>query len=400
MTANKFIIFIFIICSAFSVFAQDSSEQQAQNFITAKNFRQARAVYEELYRRNPEKLAYLNWTARLTSWLGEMERANKIYSEVLRIAPNNSEALIGKSYVLMWQKKYKEAAKYLNSAEKIDGDKQAWAIASVNFYRYQGKKTQALKMLVETKKIAPENAEIGELEKSVGEIENSFYETGCSQSTAPFSTSDRSCFASIGTRRAGDEFTFRIEKDSRQTENFIRGGIFWKREIGNKTTVRAGAMFAPRANISTKLDAEIGFDYALSKHIQIGADYRFLRIQNENVQIVSPSLQYVFSPKMLVNITIYKGWQNSAVKSASGAIAFNFERRIYSKLRVGISYAKIRETTLFSDRSALAANRDAYTFNAAYRLNKRFTFAANYGFALAQNESSRRAFGFRLSFNR
>ena len=92
--------------------AQDE-EQSARGLIARRQFTEARAIYQRLSSEDPQNLDYQIWIARLSAWLHEYAPALEIYDSVLQRERRNSEAMVGKAYVYMWQQRFVEAGEVL-----------------------------------------------------------------------------------------------------------------------------------------------------------------------------------------------------------------------------------------------------------------------------------------------
>lgn len=408
-----------------AVYSQNPSEKEAELAIKTKNFGKAIEIYAKLYEQDKTKLVYLNWVARLLAWSGKYKKSIETFDKVLQIEPNNSEAKIGKSYVLMWQKKYGKAKKILDSSES----NISWYLAKINYYRYQNEKKKALSMLLEAKEKFPENAEIKELEVSINQMKTIETEFGCSQNTLPFDLTEKYCQAKIIIKKEKNEFTLKTQRGEQFQRKFNEIGFAIKRELNSNVTIYGGfssinekfnynfgfnfsnknftinneISHTPKATINQNLNFNSSIDYKISEKTSVGTDFRLVKIQDKKVKIFSPRFQIRLDERSLFTGRIYRGNEVSALHNSISIKSFSYslgyERQFSKPLHLSFIYTGINENLL--SKEAISKNKvNAFSAKSNFIINNYLNVETFVGLTLASQAKITKVYGFNVKISR
>jgi tetratricopeptide (TPR) repeat protein len=379
-------LLLFLMFSVSILFAQ-ITENDAQKQISLKNFRQAREIYTKLSIEQPEKLVYKMWIARLSAWLLELPRSLKEYDRILRQNPTNNEALLGKVYVLMWQKKYGKAKKTLAIAEKNGRTDASFLVTKINFFKIQNKLKQARKLVKEAKQIIAGNTEVNELEKALKLAKSKTYQTGCEQSVEPFTNSTASCFASVTTQKGNDQFSAKIKAGIRFGKTYQEIGINWKRDINTKLTLIANLSVEPQKAVNT--DADLSLSYKLNKRLSIVIGDRNVHLNGKNINIFSTNASIAISEKTNLQTTLYN--------SSSNVLFVKLSRQITKPLNMNVSWVKSFEKL---KNGIPVVSQNAVVASGKYQLSKNLTISGSYGYTKKNNRIWKPIYGFGFTFTK
>ncbi len=387
MTVNKAIILSFILLFAVSFSFAQTKESDATEQISLKNFRQAREIYIKLSIEQPEKLVYKMWVARLSAWLLELPRSLKEYNRILQTNPTNNEALLGKVYVLMWQKKYGKAKKVLAIAEKNGRTDASFLVTKINFFKIQNKLKQARKLVKEAKEIMAGNTEVNELEKALNLAKSKTYQAGCEQSVEPFTNSTASCFASVTMQKGNDQFSAKIKGGLRFGKTYKEFGVNWKRDINTKLTLIANLSVEPQKSLNT--DADVSLSYKFNKRLSIVIGDRNVNLNGKNINIFSTNASIIISDKINLQTTLYK--------SSSNVLFVKLSRQITKPLNVNVSWVKSFEKL---KNGIPVISQNAVVASGKYQISKNLSVSGSYGYTKKNNRLWKPIYGFGFTFTK
>lgn len=103
---------LLLVCVAAAADWNDSVRACVQR----KDFACARNLVQAQLRDHPGDVEALTWDARLHAWSGEWDAAASGYNDALRLAPQDSDILLGLADVQIWQGKFNAALQTLDRA--------------------------------------------------------------------------------------------------------------------------------------------------------------------------------------------------------------------------------------------------------------------------------------------
>lgn len=130
-------------------YADGNSLEAAHKLEQQGQWKEAKAIYEDLYQSEPENYITLMNLARLTSWQKNHAEASTLYKKALALATTNEEkmaAQLGLGEVTAWKGDFKEASKIYSDAALAfpDSPEPLFRQAKVETWLYRFRKATAL----------------------------------------------------------------------------------------------------------------------------------------------------------------------------------------------------------------------------------------------------------------
>lgn len=387
MKVNKLknILFMLLISVSFS-FAQ-TSEIAAERHIKNKNFAKAREIYSVLANENPENKTFKFWIARLSAWMGEFKSALKIYDAELAINPNNNEALLGKAYILMWQKKHSKVKKILAIAAENDRYDAGYLIAKINSFRYQNRFKEARETLKIAQEVHPENGELSQIEKALENAKSTTSEVGCQQNFEPFTATTTVCYAKTKYQRGSDQISAKVSNGKRFDKFYREIGVSWQRELNDRTSINLSANIETQEN--PNLDFNFGINHFINERLKVGVDYRIWRLNKQTIKIFSTNIDYSINEKTRIQSTLYK--------SNDKTLLVRGNRQITKPLTIGVTYLQTFGSQKFA---TVTPSQKAFTLNANYQYSKNLTINSSIGTFRRTNNVPQTIYGFGFSLTK
>ncbi|HMV87028.1 MAG TPA: hypothetical protein PLD20_07160 [Blastocatellia bacterium] len=386
------------------VAAAEGREQTAQQAVAAQRFGDAREIYRQLLKEQPENPVYQIWVARLSAWMKDYEVAVKTYDLVLAREQNNLEALLGKAYVRMWQHRYAEAEALLEQVKQETGEQLAWRIAMFSLCSLRGNLKGARRHLEQVRVLDPQNPELSALEKQLHGREpltvQAGYETQRLQYLSPDIPAFNSFSLDVVWRRERSTLGFHIEKDYLGSSRWLRGGWSFSHRLGDRLWLRGSALFGTGAQVLPQLDwstgAALRLKGRLAERFVIGGDYRRIRLPQTTAHVVSPTVEYVPSDRTHWQVTVFRSWQPQANGNGLNGLSFllRYDRQLTKPLRAGLTWTQVRQTSQCGAQcSSPVLHQRGWSGALSYEFSERLRLNLHYGQLRNANGARQSMFG-------
>jgi len=405
-----FLLIVILLSYGLPVRAAEVNEAAAQQAISAKRFSEAREIYRQLIRKEPENLAYQNWIARLSAWMKEYETALEAYDVTLSRQPENFEAILGKAYVRMWQRQFEEAEALLQQVAQHTDQQLAWNLAMFSLYSMQGKLKLAQQHLEQARLLDPQNAELPELEKQLIGRAPLTVQTGFETQRLQYLSPDIPVFNTVSLdvvwRRERDTWGLRVEKDFLGDAQTVRIGWNFSHRIGEGFWLRGGALFGSGSKSLPQRELTAGAALRLkgefAQRFILSGDYRRVQLQNSTAHVLSPTIEYLPSDKSRWQATVFRSWQPSTSGNANSAdgisLLVRYDRQLTKPLRASVAWTQVRQaSTCGIQCSTQILNQGGLSFGTNYQLSQHLMVQAHYGFLQNGSGTQQKVFGVSLA---
>ncbi len=136
---------------------REDRSAEAQRLVDSKQFPAALKIYRALNASDPDVADYWIRRARLEGWTGAWTDAEASYVRIQEKWPENVEAIVGHVYVAIWQERFGEAERLLESAERLAPEDVGVLAVRVRFFRAQKKAPEAVRALAVLERRYPPN---------------------------------------------------------------------------------------------------------------------------------------------------------------------------------------------------------------------------------------------------
>lgn len=291
-----------------SAFAQtlDRSEIMEHGRVQAmaKEYDTSIATFSELVRQNPLDFETRNWIARVESWRGNLQEAERLYRSVLKDSPENIEAELGLADVLLWRRNGREAADLLLSILKRDPENAEILLRLARAFERDGRRKDALAYYQHVIRIQPDNPDArAAMDRATSEKRFRF-EAGYFREQFNFASDTNGQFLDLLYRKTDRiNITARFEYQNKFAENdtrFTFGSVY---HIGDSTWLRAEVSQAPRSNtvISNQAyTAEV--TRRILPGVAIGTGYSLLLFRDAKVNVWTAVFNFDPRPDLHVYI--------------------------------------------------------------------------------------------------
>lgn len=312
---------------------QQDLEKSAGEAIAAKRFQEARELYSTLSATHPERTDYILWVGRLSGWLHDYETAIAAFDEALGRNSRDSDALIGKAYILKYQQRYQAAEELLDRVLTLEPNS-----------------SEARKLKAE---ITPRRFEMV---------------VGYGQDRFSFASPAHVGTVSIGYVGIRNRAAVQHESWNKFGDVAHRSGFSLSHRFERPLWIRGGMMLAPGARVLARYDYTGGFAYSLAARVVLSTDYRHMRFDNAVVHVVSPAVEYYFEKPIWLQASIYQAWTDYAVSghpiAGSRSFSIRYNQQLSEAVLLHLGYARGNESF-----SALSVDRlgkfEANTFTTA-----------------------------------
>ena len=334
--------------------AQDE-EKAARELIKQQKFAEARELYTQLLKLDPDNLDYQNQVGRLSAWMKDYPRATEVFDSVLKRDVRNVEAITGKAYVGMWQHHYTTAEELLAQAKKISPEDVDVEMALARLCHYQKRERAAKEHVQRALKLDPNNSEAQDLRGEIDPPRPIEVRVGFEQERFSFTHPGNMGFVSAGYNGEQNHIALQYEEWGLFDERTRRAGVTLERKLGS-WWVRANAIAGPGALVIPRQEYAGGASHALPKHLTIDLDYRMMRFHTADVQIASPELTYYFTKPVWLTLTYDNAWTAWRTTAAPGAVNHSwlgqYYQQVSKKVVLHTGYARGSENfeTLTVDR--------------------------------------------------
>jgi tetratricopeptide (TPR) repeat protein len=148
-------------CSNLNSYAQASADWQAtvQKLAQAQNWKAAIAFVEERIAREPKDLEARTWRARLFTWSGQIEAAEKEYRSILQVDPRDPDNWLGLASVLEREGHWDAALAAIGRGIELDPRRVDLRIERGRILRARGNRADARAEFRRALQLEPSNAE-------------------------------------------------------------------------------------------------------------------------------------------------------------------------------------------------------------------------------------------------
>ncbi len=394
----------FVLFLILSLWIGQDLEINAREAIAAERFGEARDYYVRLSENEPDNMDYVVWIGRISGWLKEYDTAITAFNRALDDNSRNSEALIGKAYILMYQQEYGGAEELLEKARSIVPPNADLLIASARNYHYRRQDEKALDELSQLLALEPANTEARELK---AEITPRRFEMTMAYGQDRFSFASPAHVYTVSIGYAGTRNRAALQHEiwNKFGDVAHRSGFHLSHRFQQSLWIRGGMMLAPGAKVLARQDYTAGFAYSLPKGIVVSTDYRHMRFSDALVHVASPSIEYYFEKPISLQATFYQAWTRYAAPGLSMAISRSFSIRYSHQLnRVMLfhaGYARGNESF-----SALSVDRlgkfEAKTLSGGidFRISRSYVTGVFYSYQFRSTGSHQKSAGIRLTLRK
>ena len=381
------------------------TEQSAAAAVAANHFAEARTIYRTLESQYPDRSDYSIWVGRLSGWLADYVAASNEFQSVLRHNPDNLEALLGQAYVLLWQRRYREAEEVLRKAESLQPDNPEITLAWAKRFRYGGDRGAAAQYVGRALTLDPTNRDALEMQGELAKPDSVELIFGYGADRFSFAPTGQSGWVSGSWLNSRGNTMVRYEEWSRFGQRATRGGFGGSLNVTPQWTIWASSLFGSNGAVFATQDHSLGFSRKLTRGWVLGSQYRYLKFDQAKVQIVAPSLEYYFKKSAWVSATA--AWSTTAYAGVSGgsdqsgAFRILCHKGITHRLAISGGYA--RGTESFSDLSFdrighFVAN--TYIGGGEFRLNRNLNAGVDYLWLQRSTGATQQSLNLRLLVRR
>ena len=377
-------------------------EKTAREAVDTQNFREARKLYRQLSEQDPANVGHLLWIGRLSAWLNDHATATRFYDRALAREPQNTEALVGKAYVLMQQQEFQGAHELFSEAQRIAPENTDVLLALARYYHYQGRHREALSQIERVFTLDPESSEGRELKSQITLPRPLEVRLGWGQERFSFASPASKGYVSVGYVGDRSRVSGHYERWNQFNEKVNRGGLSVSRRLEDRLWLHGYAMLAPGATVLAAQDYTARFTWALPRGMVVGADYRYLRFETDQAHVLVPSLEYYFVERPAwVRAAFYKSWtefQPSGVVDSNASFLLHYYEQITQPMLVNVGFAHGSESF-----SALSVDRlgqfVANTFLAGvdFKLTPAYSVGLHYSYQGRSDGNSQNTFGIGLT---
>jgi YaiO family outer membrane protein len=376
----------------------------AKAAIAAERFGEARNLYVRLSENQPDNMDYVIWIGRISGWLKEYDTAMAAFNRALDRNSENSEALIGKAYILMYQQEYGAAEELLEKAAGIVAPNPDLLMAFARNYHYSRQDERALEELARVLALEPDHAEARELKSEI--TPRRFEMTmAYGQDRFSFASPAHVYAVSIGYAGAGNRVVLHHEVWDKFGEVAHRSGFNISHRFEQSLWIRGGMMLAPGAGIVARQDYTGGFAYLFPKGIVVSTDYRHMRFSNALVHVASPSIEYYFEKPVWLQAAFYQAWTRYAAPglpvAGSRAFSVRYNHQLNRAMLFHAGYARGNESF-----SALSVDRlgkfEAKTVTGGidFRTSSSFVTGVFYSYQFRSTGSHQKSAGISLTLRK
>lgn len=384
-----------LVCAP--IMAQDE-EQTARNLIRQQKFAEARSVYEQLLKLDPDNVDYQLQIARLCSWMKEYARATETFDRVLKREPKNAEALVGKAYVEMWQHHYSEAEGLLAQARKLSPEDPDVEMACARLCHYQGRERAAKEHVSRALKLDPADSEAKDLQREIDPPRPVEVHLGFSQDRFSFTDAGNMGFINAGYSGEQTHVSLQYEEWSLFDERIRRAGLNLEKKVRGGWWLRGNATVGPGAVVVPRQEYAGGVSHALPHHLALDLDYQLMRFRAADVHLASPALTYYFTKPVWVTATYYNSWTEWRTGAAPGQVNHSWAGQYYQQVArpvvLHVGYARGSEAfeALTIDRLGIF---QANTYLAGVELHITRAYSAEFfgSYQVRSNDQHQTSFG-------
>lgn len=329
--------------------AQPGTEQVAQEYIAAKRFADARAVYQTLSEREPDNMGHKIWIARLSAWLQEYDVSLAIYDAVLARDSANIEALIGKSTVLMWRQEYSAAEPLITRAIELAPQNPEAHLARARWHFYQGQARPARAAVERALALDPQNEEAKKLAAQIALPRPWQAQIGYERFNLSSGPSGDMKRLSIGHVTERQRAMLHYERWNRFDQKADRIGGELSRRAGENLWLHGGVFAAPGATIIPRQEYRLGASNRIGNRLALRVDYRFVKFMGGLSHIVGPTLEYYRGNGDWLQASLSRSWtsfQNPpAPRAANTGYSLRYNRQVSEPILVYLAYARGTESS-------------------------------------------------------
>ena len=301
--------------TAMVAWPQDLADKEAlaQQAIAAHHFAEARDLYIWLTEKHPENVSY--WTARgrVCGYMADYPAALAAYDKALSIAPEDVDTLVGKAYILLWQKNYAAATLLLNEAHALAPDSTEVELAMARESYYQNHRKEALSRLQPILLRDPQDSTALDLQSHLRperQIRVELGIVGDTLSIGPDRINGVSGVIDVGLVSPNNFISVHYEDWLRFGDEVVRGGINFSHTFSRLWTVDASTLISSRGDVLARYDDSVGLTRRFKNGWAVSTAYRDLIFDQAHISLVSPGLQYSFEKPISLQAIYTRGWSS------------------------------------------------------------------------------------------
>jgi YaiO family outer membrane protein len=314
----------------------DDEESLARQATAAHDYERASVLYRKLAADNPGNAEYRVWIGRLSGYLGKFAPALEAYDAALVIAPDDLDALVGKAYVLLWQRKYSDAKLVLRRAEEIAPESSDVSVANGRLYLDLHQPDRASVYIERALQSDSANAEAIALKIELRPPGNLQLEFSLSGDRLPYASTGVSGAVAVSWISSVNSLSVRVEDWSRYGEQVYRGGLRLSHTFRYRWILEGSTLLGSRGDVLPRWDYALTLKRKLGTRWVLGGQYRDLSFDNAQVRLAAPEVEYYLSRPIWMDGTYSRSWTafDSVAGSATTAVPadsflFRYHERIH-----------------------------------------------------------------------
>jgi YaiO family outer membrane protein len=357
--------------TAMAAWSQDLPDKEAlaQQAIAAHRFAEARDLYIWLTENHPKNISY--WTARgrVCGYLADYPAALTAYDKALSMAPEDVDILVGKAYILLWEKDYPAATLLLNKAHGLAPESAEVELAMAQESYYQNHRKEALNRLRPILLRDPEDKTALELKSHLRperQIRVELGTVGDTLSIGPSRINGVSGVVDVGLVSPGNFISVHYEDWLRFGNEVVRGGINFSHTFSRRWTVDASTLIGSRGDVLARYDNSLGLKRRFNSGWAVSTSYRDLLFDQAHIRLVSPGIEYSFEKPISLQAIYSRGWSTYSslipLGEPTNSIALRYTEGI-SKCTIHAGWSRGIELYTFAFAGPLADQLGQFSAN-------------------------------------
>jgi YaiO family outer membrane protein len=328
---------------------------EAAELATSGSHEQALDAFRRIAAKNPGDREARLWIGRLHLWMGHADLAEPVFRSVMMEDPDSVDAMVGLGTALTTLHRSDEALEILQRAEAAAPQNPEVLAALGRTHRDAGQTTTSLGYLQRAVEGAP-TADNRQQLRHTRIVHDHRVESASFFETYNASVSDAAATDLALNLRMTDRFRVlgrgQVQRKFDDTEG--RGGLGLEWRWRPETAFVTQAIVGPGNEVLPEVDAYLGVDHAYGA-AEWTLGYRFIRVADTEVSVVSPAVMWWQSEKLgfcirySLSVTSFGG---DLGNDENHSVLLNGTYRLRPRVWANLGYARNNESfdTLSADR--------------------------------------------------